>query len=530
MTKPTYVLRDVTILDGTGTPGFRGDVRIQDGEIAEVGSAGPANGATVIQGEGRVLCPGFIDVHSHLDFTLFDNPGCLNLVAQGITLAVGGNCGFSAGPTGENMARYQQRRGRGGRRGSLGEWFREVESTGVGLNVASYVGEGNLRGDVMGVDSQAAPSDADIARMADILRGALDDGAFGLSTGRDYVPGCYSEAADIARLAAELGRHPGAFYVSHLLDESEGLVEATREALEIGRSAGVPTLLSHHKAVVPTNRGLTEKSLALVDEALRAGEDARLDVYPYDFSATIHLFDMLPARLTQQGKEETLRVLADDAEFAPFARDLHAGYPGWTSALADFDWGYTVLASPGYPEVKGMTVGEIAHLWGLDPAEVVRRMVLSDGGTSVCSLTMAEEDVTRVITHPRAAVCTDSAAMDTPESNFRTSVHPRSYGTYPRFFARYVREREILSLEEAVHRCTGLPASWLDLSDRGVLRPGARADLVLFDPATIQDTATLDEPTGSPRGIDLVLVDGVPVIAEGRPTGERPGAIVRRGD
>ena len=530
MTKGAYVLRDVLIIDGAGTPGFRGDVRIQDGRIAEVGSASPAKGTTVIHGEGRILCPGFIDVHSHLDFTLFDNPGCLNLVAQGITLAVGGNCGFSAGPTGENMARYQELRGRGGWRGSLAEWFEEVEALGVGLNVASYVGEGNLRGDVMGVDNRDTPSDADIARMTEILRGALEDGAFGLSTGRDYVPGCYSDAADIARLATELGRHAGSFYVSHLLDESAGLVEATREALEIGRRAGVPTLLSHHKAVVPVNRGLTETSLSLVDEALRNGEDARLDVYPYDFSATIHLFDMLPTRLTQQGRETTLRILEDDAEFAPFARDLHTGYPGWTSALADFDWGYTMLVSPGYPEVEGRTVGDIADLWGLDPAQAVRRMVLADGGTSVCSLTMAEEDVARVIAHPRAAICTDSAAMDTPEGNFRTSVHPRSYGTYPRFFARYVREREILSLEEAVHRCTGLPAAWLGLSDRGILRPGARADLVLFDPMTIQDRATLDEPTRSPRGIDLVLVNGVPVIEEDRPTGARPGAIVRRGD
>ncbi|MFO7941444.1 MAG: D-aminoacylase [Bacillota bacterium] len=528
MTDDKLIIRDAIVIDGTGEAGYRGDVLIRGGLIEEIGHVGASAGARVIEADGLVLTPGFIDTHSHLDFTLLENPGCTNLVLQGITLAVGGNCGTSAAPADENMSRYSKKRGRGGWKGTLGEWFSEIARRGIGINVASHVGQGNLRTDVMGVDAVNSPTGEQIEQMRAILRDALRDGAFGLSTGRDYVPGCYSTPEEIAEVAKELTDKPGAFYASHLLDEADGLVEATAEALDIGKSAKVPTLLSHHKAVVPKNRGLTQESLALVDRTLAEGYDVRLDVYPYDYSATIHLIDMLPGHLMQRGKEEIIATLEGDGSFAPIAEQLHSGYPGWTSALADFDWGYTVVASPGHPEIEGKTVGEVAGLWGVDPAEAVRRLVLSDGGRSVCSLTMDEEDVTRVISHPRAAICTDSAAMDTPDANFRDSVHPRSYGSYPRLFRRYVRELEVLALEEAVHRCTGLPASWLGLEDRGILRAGSRADLVLFDPDGISDEATLEHPTEPPRGISLVMVNGVVVAESGRHTGALPGIIIRR--
>jgi len=475
-----------------------------------------------------VLCPGFIDLHSHLDFTLSNNRRCTNLVAQGITMAIGGNCGFSAAPTGPRMAKHQEDRGREAHRGRLSGWFEKIEALGLGLHVGTYVGQGNLRADAMGTDATQPPTRDQMREMKRTLRTALDDGAFGLSTGRDYVPGCYSTEEEIRDLASALSGHTGAFYISHLLDESAGLVAATREALSIGRSAGVPTLLSHHKAVVPTNRGLTRQSLALVDEALDEGYDARLDVYPYDFSATIHLFDMLPDRITARGRDAALATLRDDEAFSRVANELHSGYPGWTSALADFDFGYTVLVSPGHPGVNGMTIADIARDWGLDPAETVRRLVLADSGQAICSLTMDEDDVSRVIAHPRAAICTDSPALDSPEGNFRTSIHPRSYGTYPRLFARYVREKGVLSIEEAVYRCTGLPASWLGLSNRGIIAPGAHADLVLFDPEAITDHATLENPTEGPEGVNRVMVNGIWAVEDGTPTGSLSGQVIRR--
>ena len=530
MSDSRILFRDVQIVDGTGGPAYRGNVVVSEGVIAEIRGGSGRSEDEIIDGEGLTLSPGFIDVHSHLDFTVEDNPHCANLAAQGITLAVAGNCGYSAGPIGEEMAEYQETRGRTASVGSLGDWFARISRSGIGINVASYVGQGNLRGDVMGVGALGPPDPSQLAKMRTLLADALREGAFGLSTGRDYVPGCYSEPEEITRVAAELGNHPGSFYVSHLLDESAGLVEATEEALEIGKAAGVPTLLSHHKAVVPSNRGLTKESLALVDSAVEAGLDVRLDAYPYDFSATIHLLDMLPTRLTNPGEEDVMRTLRDEELFAPVARDLHEGYPGWTSALADFEWGYTILQSPGFPEMAGLTVGEIATKWNVDPAEAVRQLVLADGGTAVCSLTMSEEDVSRVLAHPLTAVCTDSAAMDTPRGNFRSSVHPRSYGTYPRFFARYVREEKLLSLEEGVRRCSGLPASWLGLDDRGVIKPGARADLVLFDPEGISDTATLENPTGAPRGIRMVMIDGRIAVMDGRNTGILAGSVIKRSD
>ncbi len=516
-----YVFRNATVVDGTGSPAGVADVATMDGHIASVGEGLAVGDAIAVDARGCILCPGFIDMHSHADFSLLTQNRSLNLVAQGITLVVTGNCGSSAAPTygdGPGDARWE---------GSLPGWMQQVEHLGTGVNVATLIGQGSVRGAVMGSETTRGASEGEIETMRELVAEAMLAGAYGLSTGRDYVPGCYASPGEIRAVGADLGRFEGAFYASHLLDEADGLLEAVQEAVEIARHLGVPAQLAHHKSMIPHNWGQSTQSLAAIDRERARGRRVRLDVYPYTFAAAMTVLDLLPPWFTGDGEQDAVQRMRQRTDFERLAADLYSGYPGWKSSLGDFDWGYTVMRHPGQSTLVGRTVRQIATDLGIDPVEVVRKLVIDSEGQAVCAFAMAEEDVQRILLHPHSSVCTDAPAIDEPSGSKRV-IHPRSFGTYPRLLGRYVRDLGLLSVEEAIHKSSGLPARWLGLRDRGVIRRGARADIVLFNPETVSDRATLDDPCRYPDGIHWVLVNGIPVVSEGQTTGWTPGEVVRR--
>ncbi len=524
----SILFTDALIVDGTGAKARRGDVLVENGRIAGIGRGLGAAERTVPAG-GRILCPGFIDMHSHADFTLTQSPRAINLLAQGITLVLGGNCGSSAAPAHGDMAGTAPHPGIHPWDGPLQDWFDHLEGVGLGINVAMLAGHGTLRGGVMGIDATGPATDSEIDAMRQLLADCLQAGAFGMSTGRDYVPGCYAAPEEIVAVGREMSGRSSCMYASHLLDEAWDLLPSVQEAADIAAQIGVAVQLSHHKAMIPGNWGAVRDSLALVDELVSRGSDVRLDVYPYTFAAARDLSSLLPPWFTADGTDETLRRMRKREDFSRLHSDLQSGYPGWHSEIAAFRWGYTVLHSPGHPDWEGRTLADLASDAGVDPLEIIRSLILRDGGETVCAFTMSEDDVRTIIRHPRAAICTDAAAIDDPASASRP-IHPRAYGTYPRLLGRYVREEEILALEEAVHKCTGLPARWLNLPDRGVLREGAAADMVLFDKQLVGDCATLHEPTAPPDGVDWVLVNGVPAVEDGELTDKTSGVTVRRGE
>ncbi len=523
----SIMFADAVLVDGTGGPRRPADVLVAGGRILEVGRDLHNNADVTVNADGRVLCPGFIDMHSHADFTLGENHGAFNLAAQGITLVLGGNCGSSTAPARGDMADPDRLPGRTPWAGPMDEWFAHLQERGTGINVAMLAGHGTVRGGVMGMDATRPADSAEIQAMRKMMTECLRAGAYGISTGRDYVPGCYAEAEEIAAAARDLTCREGVFYASHLKDEAWGLLPSVREALDIGAELEVPVQLSHHKAMIPDNWGTVTHSLALVDERVASGEDVRLDVYPYTFAAAKDLFSLFPPWFTSDGRKETVRRMREREDFDRLRRDLRHGYPGWHSEIAAFRWGYTVLKSRRRPDWQGHTIGDLAGAAGEDPTEILRDLAISDGGDTVCAFTMCKKDVRTIMRHPRASICTDAPAIDDPSTSSHP-IHPRAYGAYPRLLGRYVRDEGVLELEEAVYKCTGLPASWLSLTDRGIIREDAIADIVLFDPDRVADRASLDDPSASPCGIDWVLVNGSPVIREGEPTGSRPGDVVRR--
>ncbi len=530
-----YLFKKAQVVDGLNNKPFIADVAVESGCIIAIGDFTANDDAVEIDAEDLILCPGFIDIHSHIDSTLRLNNKCLNLVAQGITTAVGGNCGNSVAPNyGESVERRRQRRQSDENplsrqydvwEGSLREWMNEVRQVGTGVNVMMLAGQGSVRGSVVGIEAERPASEDEILQMQQLVRASLEAGAVGISTGRDYVPGCYATADEVTSVCEPLREYDGAFYACHLKDEASGLLDAIREALQIGRNLAVPVQISHHKVMIPENWGKIDESLSLVDSESSSGRQVRLDVYPYAFSATIPLMDLLPPWFVSGGREKSLHRLQNKTEFPRLRQDMESGYPGWKSSLGDFDWGYTILLSPHTEQYEGRTIKEIALSENSEPIEVLRQLLLKNSGEVLCAFAMDEEDVKKVIQHQDSAICTDTFALDIRQSGF-SGVHPRTYGTYPRLFSHYVFKQQTLTLPEAVYKCSGLPAQWLGLSDRGVIREGAAADLVVFNPADLKDRATLHQPCQYPDGIEWVLVGGQAVVAEGELVGETPGQVL----
>jgi N-acyl-D-amino-acid deacylase len=475
---------NAVLIDGTGAARRPGAVRLRGGQIAETGHLKPASGETVIDAKGLALSPGFIDTHSHGDRGLFEHRDARAATSQGITTIVAGQDGGSPWP--------------------LADFFARLQREPAAVNVASYVGHGRIRREVMGEDFRRAATPDEVARMRALLEGEMKAGALGLSTGLEYDPGIYSarsEVVDLARVAGAAGGR----YISHIRSEDRQFWDAIDEILAIGREAKLPVQVSHAKLAMHSLWGQADRLLKTLDEARASGIDVTADVYPYLFW------------------QSTLTVLFPERDF----ENRQAAEFAVTEVSTPE--GLLLGAFAPQPTYAGKTVAEIAKLRGTDAPTTLMDLIRealayekktgSDEVESVIGTSMSEPDLERLLAWPYANICTDG------ELDGR---HPRGYGSFPRVLGRYVRERKLISLEEAIRKMTSLAAHNVGLKGRGEIRPGQAADLVLFDPAKVLDRATTKDPQALSAGIEKVWVNGAVVFENGAATAARPGLVLKR--
>jgi N-acyl-D-amino-acid deacylase len=483
------VIRNAAIVDGTGAPARPGDVAVTDGRIARVGSVSGAARREIDAG-GKVLAPGFVDTHAHDDGALLRYPGMAFKLAQGVTTVVVGNCGFSVAPA----TRAAEPLIAGSAILNVGDtpiawtdlagYAAAVNARGVAVNAVALIGHNTLRFAAMG-DARRAPMPAELTRMRAWVEEGMAQGACGLSTGLIYEPGRWCDTDELIALCRPVAAH-GGVYATHMRNEGERLLDAVEETLAIGRAAGCAVHISHHKATGRENWGKVKDSLARVDAAART-QRVTLDVYPYTAGST------------------RLEVLVRIGRIRPEDADQ-----------------VRLATVPGHPEWQGQTVAQVAERLGLPLEQALARILAGPGReTLIVHFSMDEADVETNLRHPLVMIGSDG--LPVPEG----LPHPRLFGTFPRVLGVYVRERGLVPLEEAVRRMTSLPAAVFGLTDRGVIAEGLWADLVLFDPAAVRDTATYDDPKREPEGIALVVVNGAVAYEDGRHTAAGSGRLLR---
>ncbi|WP_371496835.1 D-aminoacylase [Kitasatospora sp. NBC_00374] len=522
---PDLLVRGAWIIDGTGAERRRGDLAVTGGVIAEADGA-PA--ARTIDADGLVLAPGFIDMHAHSDLAVLTEPEHLAKVSQGVTCEVLGQDGLSYAPVdGPTLARL--RRQLAGWNGdpdgfawdwrTVGGYLDRLDRSGLAANACYLVPHGTLRALVVGWEDRPATG-AELSRMRELLAQGLREGAVGLSSGLTYTPGMYAPTAELVELCRVVAAH-GGYHGPHTRSYGAGALDAYAEMIEVSRRSGCPLHLTHATMNFGVNRGRAEELLALLDAALADGLDLTLDSYPYLPGSTT-LAALLPSWATEGGPDRTLERLRDPAarERIRAAMEEH-GSDGCHGVVAD--WSTVQISGVRDPRLAdrvGRTVAQLAADGG--GTEAFLDLLLADGlGTTVLQHVGHEPNVRAIMRHPAHTVGSDGLLTgDRP--------HPRAWGTFPRYLGHYSRELGVLGLEETVARMTGRPARRLGLHRRGVIRPGYAADLVLFDPRTVRDTATFDRPRSPAAGIPYVFVGGTAVIDDSRPTGARPGRALRR--
>ncbi len=504
-TMPPYdlVVANARIVDGTGSPAFAGDLAITGRHIVRVSRERiPHDSALrVIDARGQVLAPGFIDMHAHLE-PLLDMPDTKSAAMQGVTLALGGPDGGGPWP--------------------FGAYLDSADRVGLGINVAYLTGHNTIRREVMGTANRA-PTPDELARMSTMVGRAMHEGAFGISTGLRYIPGFYSKTDEVVALS-KVAADSGGIYTSHLREEGLGLFEGVGEALEIGRQAHIPVVLTHHKAIGQKMWGKSTVTLHMVDSARAAGTDVMIDQYPYTASST-SLDVLVPPWALEGGRAELKKRLENPVLKDSITRGVvdyllndRGGGDVRRVQFANVAWDHTL---------DGKTLYDWATRKGIEPTpEKTAPLVLEgvlNGGASMVFHVIDEGDVRRIMAHPTTMIGSDGRLSRPGEG----VPHPRNYGTFPRVLGEYVRVQHVLTLEQAVNKMTGMPAKRLGLTDRGCIRAGCFADITIFDPATIADKATFTEPHQYPVGIDWVIVNGTPVVAEGKFTDARPGRVLR---
>lgn len=513
----TMALTGGLVVDGTGAGPVAATVLVDGGRIAGVLPPGDQpSGAEMIDATGNIVAPGFIDLHSHADFSLQSAPDALSQLHQGVTTLVTGNCGWSPFP----ITDLESLRAGTAFLDPKHDWsWRDVDGFAATLepavNIALQVGHSALRLAVMG-NAERAPSSEELRQMQDLLRVAAEQGAVGFSTGLIYAPGAYAESAEVAALVATAAER-GLLYSTHIRNEGAGLLTALDEAMAAARAGGARLEVSHLKAVGKPNYGLVTAALERLDQARSDDLDVAWDAYPYTASSTT-LTTRLPTWALAGG---TLPArLADPAERARIAAALRS------DTLLSPDAVVIASLPPGrYEDCRGLSLAEIARRDDVDAAEIVLRILEHhQAAVSVVNHAMSEDDVVTVLRHPCTSVASDGWILDATGPGH---PHPRNFGTFPRVLGRYARALGVLTLPEAIRRMTSLPASRLGFTDRGVIKPGAVADLVVLDPSRIADRSTYDDPWQLSVGVNQVLVAGERVLADGVPTGRRPGRVLR---
>ena len=523
------LIRGGLVVDGTGAPPREADVSVHDGRVVAIEPRSARRAHRVIDARGHVVAPGFIDIHTHSDFTLPLNPRAESKVRQGVTLEVVGNCGFSVAPALPGRATVLREY-----LASSAPWLPFEETTFADYvaafprtadNVILQVGHNTLRLMTAGMEPRALTTD-ELAAMERLLAEALGAGAWGLSSGLFTAPGCWAEPAEIHALARVLRRH-GAAYSSHIRDEADRVGDAVREAIAVAEATGVHVQIAHLKLSGLDNWGGAPRLLDEIAAARRRGLPVDCDAYPYDTASNPlrNLFPRwvmdggIPAMLERLGRQDVRARLRAD-----IARD------GLTNFGRISSWdAVRVAVAPNVPDEEGRTFGEIAERRGVDPFDAVCDFVIADrGATRILVTSMSEADVRAITATPWVTVGSDANSLATAGVTSQGKPHPRSYGTHARLLGPFVRDLKLLTLTAAVHKTTGAAAAALGLTDRGILREGAWADVAVFDPDRITDRATYDDPHRYAVGVSTVVVNGAVVLDGGDHTGALPGRILRR--
>lgn len=522
------LFKNARIVDGTGNPSFYGDVAVKDSRIGAVGRIANSEARRTVDLDGLTISPGFIDLHTHSDFTLPLFPRAASMVRQGVTTQLVGNCGFSPFPVVPerlDLLKSYSAFIDGGLSWdwrTLTDFANMLESLPLASNVAFQVGHGTVRIAAMGFENRD-PTLAEVETMEKFIAQAMEEGAFAFSSGLIYVPGIYSRTAELVALASVAARY-GGFYSSHIRGEGDTLLDAVGEALTVGREAGMPVQLSHHKANGKPNWGKVSTSLAMLEAAREAGHDVLADQYPYPAGSTT-LAAILPSWVVEGGIGAMVARLNDPAIRQRVQNEIESPEDD-----TDFDLTTIMLSSiPDGPNKKyeGQMLTAIAGQQEKAPAATALELLATEsGGIQMITFSMDEADVRQVMRNPAVAVASDGWTLS-PESGGRP--HPRSYGTYVRVLGKYVREEKVLRLEEAVRKMTSLPAQRLGRLDLGLIRPGCVADLVVFDPDTVADRATFENPHQFCAGVYHVIVNGQFVIENETDTGAAAGRVLKRG-
>jgi N-acyl-D-amino-acid deacylase len=526
------VLRNGTIYDGSGSPAYAGDLAIDGDLIVAIGDLGRARGRTEIDATGLAVAPGFVNMMCWANESLIEDGRSQSDIRQGVTLEVMGE-GNSMGPLNQDMkdelVRLQGDITYDVEWTSLDEYLQYLENRGVTPNVASFIGAATPREYVIGHEDRAATPE-EIEQMQSIVRAAMEEGALGVASALIYPPGSFADTDELVALATVAGEYDG-MYISHIRDEGAKLLEAIGELLTIAREAGVRAEIYHFKASGQANWPLFDQAVAMVEEARAEGLQITADVYTYPAGAT-GLNAAMPPWVQEGGFEKSLERLADPALRRRIAREMDEPSDDWENLYLGAGSPDNILLvqfkNDDLKPLTGKTLAEVAAMRGTSPEETAMDLILEDGSrVGAVYFSQSEEVLQRAVALPWVSFASDEASV-APEGVFlKSNPHPRAYGSFARLLAKYVRDEKLITLEEAIRKLSGLPAANLKIDRRGLLREGYFADVVVFDPATIQDHATFVEPHQYATGVVDVFVNGVQVLADGEHTGETPGRVVR---
>ncbi len=500
-----FIIRNGFLIDGTGTPGYFGDIAVKNGKIARIEKNITGSAHRLIDASRKIVSPGFIDVHTHCDKDLLKNSAtrqALNYLFQGVTLVIGGNCGMSTV--------------------DVADFSSQIKKSSIGINVGMLIGHNRVRETVMGCVNRYA-GENELADMKKIVAREMQNGALGISTGLIYIPGAYSSREEIAELCGVVKNYNG-IYTTHLRDEGIGIIKAIEEASEVGRQSGIPVHLSHHKLIGKSMWGKSGETLAKITELQNQGIDISFDQYPYNAtSTTIDVF--LPSWALEGGLRDTRKLLKDSRKRTQILKVIH-----WNLKNArgggDPD-NVMICHSPNKPEIEGKSLAQLMEKTGHPPTfEDACELILdltALGDVKCIFHCLDERDVETILKYEDGMVASDGSIIEFKEQK----PHPRSYGTFPRVLSKYVREKKTLSIENAIRKMTSNPAKRFGLTDRGTLEEGACADIVVFNPREIEDASTFEQPHQYSKGIDFLIINGMLAMDDGKFTGEMAGKFIK---
>ena len=526
------LVRGGMLIDGTGAPATPMDLAIDGPKIAGIYKRAEAKALLSLDATEMVVCPGFVDIHSHSDIHLLANPLAESKIMQGVTTELVGNCGSSAAPllgTAKTATKeFAEDLYVDVDWTTMDEYLLRLNNMKTSVNVCTLIGAETVRKSVLG-DDDVRPSVEQLDQMRSLVADGMLAGAYGVSSGLIYAPGCYATTEELIALASTAASF-GGMYASHIRGEGRTLIKAVAEAITIGREAHARVEISHHKACGPANWGKVKETLEMITQARAEGVDVAFDVYPYTASCT-SLDAILPPWAREGGKESVLSRLQDPELHARIARELETPSEDWEAVAAESDWDAITLIdfkNESNKKFENRSVLSIAKEIGKDPTETALGLI-SDEKLRVSAIfhEINEEDVLRVISNPLGAIGSDGCAEKPYGPDSESATHPRAYGTFPRVLRRYVIDTKALSMEEALRKMTSAPAERIGLGDRGVLAKGMAADVVVLDPSKIRDRATFENSHLYPEGIEYVIVNGAITVDKGKHTMERNGFVLR---